>query len=571
MVQRKSMLSRLLFGLFFCLAAVLAMGSKEPLDGVHWDSPIHLYQGKRFAETHFLDHYALHAREVALQVEGNWPKDESFSEAYWRFARLGHIALLGSLVGISGTNVGSIHLVTWVYRILQALGLTFAVILVISLEKLISNTTPKAVIIGSAAFAGFLYLCSDIWRYLYGNLISEIPAMVLWTGAALALTKALQLRSRLLALGSGVLAFLLYAVRMESIVPWGAFVVFLALAMKVSSPRPAWWRELLCSLGTSLILYLGYAWWFYPLADPALFYHYMRNLGGMQEGEPTYKLLVVVGGIPWVGVIVALASLRRSRLVVLPLAWLLLTMLPMMPSILWGLSCQSRMMFLVVPPLLMVSAMGWAVLFDQQAKQRKLQGALLGGLCAVALALAVSWPGTYGLAKDFPGKGFLDGVRSFLVVPSYEKLHYPVLELAQLSQAIYGEGARTVLLWSPEIPQEYLNITRYLGPGYPPDADVVMRGDPTNKAPCDQKEHALVGEPVTYCNQLSEEGLLEYRRSNLRVLLLRPNAEVGETMPYTTVMEWVPLLQTENFQLSTAAYGAASEQRREAASHCRAP
>jgi hypothetical protein len=158
-------------------------------------------------------------------------------------------------------------------------------------------------------------------------------------------------------------------------------------------------------------------------------------------------------------------------------------------------------------------------------------------------------------------------VRSFLMVPSYEKLRYPVLELARLSQAIYDEGARTVLLWSPAIPQEYLNIVRYLGPEYPADADVVMRGDPTNKAPCDQKEPSLAGEPVTYCNQLSEERLLEYRRDNLRVLLLRPFDEVGETMPYTNVTEWIPLLQTENFQLSTVAYGTTFEEQRAEVTH----
>jgi hypothetical protein len=153
MFHNKSGMLRLLIGILFFLSAVLTMGSKDPLDGVHWDSPIYLYQAKRFAETHFLAHLAVHAREVAMQVQGNWPKDEIYSEAYWRFARLGHIALLGSLVRTSGTNVHSLHVVTWVYRMLLALGLTFAVILAIRLEELISGTTPKAVIVGSAAFA----------------------------------------------------------------------------------------------------------------------------------------------------------------------------------------------------------------------------------------------------------------------------------------------------------------------------------------------------------------------------------------------------------------------------------
>jgi hypothetical protein len=56
--------------------------------------------------------------------------------------------------------------------------------------------------------------------------------------------------------------------------------------------------------------------------------------------------------------------------------------------------------------------------------------------------------------------------------------------------------------------------------------------------------------------------VLEFRRKNLRVLLLRPNVEVGEPVPATADMEWVPLLQTENFQLRTLAYGKTSEERR---------
>jgi hypothetical protein len=66
MFHNKANIFNLLLGPLFFLVAILAIGSKSPLDGVHCDSPIYLYQGKCFAETHLLTHYALHAREVAM-------------------------------------------------------------------------------------------------------------------------------------------------------------------------------------------------------------------------------------------------------------------------------------------------------------------------------------------------------------------------------------------------------------------------------------------------------------------------------------------------------------------------
>lgn len=557
--HNKSKIFNILLGLLFFLVAILAMGSKAPLDGVHWDSPIYLYQGKCFAETPFLANYALHARDVAMQVPGNWPEDEFYSEAYWHFARLGHIVILGSLVGIHGTNVRSLDIVTWVYRIFQALALTFTLILVILLAELMSGDIPRAVIVGSATFTGLLYLCSDVWRYLSGNLVSEIPALFLLTGAALMLVKALKFRSHLLAAGSGVAAFLLYVVRMESIVPWLAFLCFLALTLRMTSTGPAWWWGLVISLAASFLLYVGYAWWFYPLADPQLFYQFMKHLGGGQQGEPTYKLVVAVGGSLWIGVIIALVCLRNSMW--LSFAWLLLGVLPLMPSIAWGLYCQTRMMLFIVPPLLLVSTMGWTVLFDRCARRNQPGGAVLGALCAVVLTIAVSWSGGKDSVDTYFDRGFLNGVRSFLMVPSYEKARYPVDELAVLSKAIHTESISTVVSWSLVTPQEYINLIRYFGPSHPPDANVVLLGDPANRRSCDLRVPWFPSEPVSYCNQLSKATLLKFRGDNRRILRLRPSFDVGEAMPSSADMEWVPLLQTAHFQLSTLAYGATSEER----------
>lgn len=63
---------RLYLFLIFFLAAAIGF-AKPPLQGVHWDSPIYLYQSKRFAETPLLDSYRQHAKEIRDHVYGATP------------------------------------------------------------------------------------------------------------------------------------------------------------------------------------------------------------------------------------------------------------------------------------------------------------------------------------------------------------------------------------------------------------------------------------------------------------------------------------------------------------------
>jgi hypothetical protein len=105
-----------------CIVALLLAAQKEPLEGVHWDAPIYLYQAKGFAETHYLINYIRHADEIADQIDGHWPAGESYSESYWRFGRLGHIDILGTIVGFLGSTYQSIVTATWLYNFLFIVG-----------------------------------------------------------------------------------------------------------------------------------------------------------------------------------------------------------------------------------------------------------------------------------------------------------------------------------------------------------------------------------------------------------------------------------------------------------------
>lgn len=108
-----------------CIFALLLAAQNQFLEGMHWHVPIYLYQAKRFAETHYLLNYIHHAKEIAAQVDGHWPADEAYSESYWRFLRLGHLAVLGSIVGLPGLSIQAIITMTWLYTLFLIGGLVF--------------------------------------------------------------------------------------------------------------------------------------------------------------------------------------------------------------------------------------------------------------------------------------------------------------------------------------------------------------------------------------------------------------------------------------------------------------
>ena len=84
------------------LALLLIAAMEGPLEGMHWDVPIYLYQVKRFAEPHFLAN-CIHHAAITAQVQGHLPADQWFSEANWRFVRIGNIAILRDVVSIFGS------------------------------------------------------------------------------------------------------------------------------------------------------------------------------------------------------------------------------------------------------------------------------------------------------------------------------------------------------------------------------------------------------------------------------------------------------------------------------------
>ena len=533
------------------LAAILIGLHKKPLEGVHWDSPIYLGLAKNFAETPLFKSYAKHAHEIAQQLNGNLPDDQSYSAAYWHFIRFGHIALLGSIAAVFGTDVGSILVATWFYRILLALGLILAVLLVISVAEMFGPGRDKTRVASAVILSAALYLASDVWNYMNGNLVSEVPAIFLLCGGAWTLVQALRYHSLTLAFVAGGIAFLLYVVNMEGLWFFLAFTMSLLVLVVTGTRQYLWWPAFIVSGFSALLLYTFYAWWFYPLADPRLliaFAESLTNKPDLPDLVIRYKQLVVAGGFLWIGTLVAMRALRHASIARFAFGWLFLSVCP---RFFFGLSGETRTLTtMLMLPLLLSSTLGWAELMNKPVVRIKDCRGLVIALLLVVGLFCIATPAFYNRLREVPGAWRLCYVRNYLIVPPYQQNTYPLDELSQLSRVIYDKGVPTMLVWSRLITAENMNIIRFLGSSYLRDADLALYGDPTNKNLSCKRKWLVTKEPVVFCNMLTQKRLLESRRNNIRVLLLRSNGDIEDESGFAPEGEEFSVLKTRNFRLS---------------------
>lgn len=524
------------FTILILLAALafLIAAQKEPLKGMHWDVPNYLYQAKRFTETHYLVNYAQHAADVVAQVHGHLPIDESFSEAYWRFVRLGHIAILGGVVGFLGSTFVAVVFATWLYILFLVGGVAFCFSSVLILGLSMERKSPW---FAGAAISTLLFLLSDIYGYLAGNLVSEVLSIFLLGAAVLAILHSIKTGRLSFAILSGLLAFISYTARVESVWTWMTFLLAYIVTQCGGANQTVPWKPLMTTGFTAFAMYVAYALTFYPLADPRHYLEFVLNLTTKSnDGVPGYKLLFVAGGLLWVGTLVCLRWLRQSRLARLGWLWLVLSALPWLPQIILGGPCQTRMMALIIPPLFILSSAGWSLLLEH-GKWQSIKIAIAGSLC---LAL-ISQPAVYAWLHGIPGLWRVQLVHPFLFAPKYERIDYPPTEMAALSHAIYSTNEPTVLMSNWELSQEYLNMIRFFGSSYSKNADLVLVGDPTNKKLCDNKFPTL-GESVLFCQGYSDPAAMSVHLARYRVLFLRPtkvSATPGRTL----------LLETPTFSL----------------------
>lgn len=308
----------------------LVGGLVEPLSSAHWDSPIYLYQAKRFAETDLAKSFATHSRTIAAQVsERSWPESETFPASFWRFMRLGNVAILGSVAGLADDPLTGMRLAGWVYACFLAAAAAMTFLAVRDLGTVFGVPDERAHTSAAAASA-ILYIASPIYWYLSANFLSEIPALFVLAATLLLFLRAALAQSVVLGICAGGLAAALYGVRMDSALTALALMVPLTAALRLKAPRYFSYRVTAATALTALLGFAAYSLYFYPLTDPRLVVALRQVLaeGPRASGVAGYHAVFVAGGLLWIGAAMALVSRRSLTLTALGLVWLVLTLLP---------------------------------------------------------------------------------------------------------------------------------------------------------------------------------------------------------------------------------------------------
>jgi hypothetical protein len=502
-----------------CIFALFLAALKEPLEGMHWDVPIYLYQAKRFAETHYLINYIRHADDIAAQIAGHWPAGESYSESYWRFGRLGHIAILGTIVGFLGSSYQAIVFMTWLYNFLLIGGL---ILIFLSSVHIGSRAEPKYRWFAGSALSMMMFLLSDSYRYLAGNLVSEMPSIFFVSASVFSLLRAFETRWLFFAAMSGFFVFLGYTTRMESIWPWLTFIIaYIATrGAKVHPFLP--WKPISIAGLTAIGCYAVYAIVFSPLAYPwhgLAFINSFKGsgMGGSYSGTPGYKHLFAAGGLLWIGALASLGWLKQSIVLRLGWLWLVASALPSIPAIFLGAFSQTRALSPLILPLFLLSAGGWAMLLRRGLWHTK--SILMIGLGF--LLILVSEPTTYTWLRNLPGGWRLQSIRTYLAAPKYERINYLPQEMLAMSNIVYTSSRPTVLIRTNGVTGEYSNMIRFFGTDYPISADLTMVVDPVNPKKCEDIS-PNPNEPVVFCNGYTDPARMKIDMEHYRLLVLHP-------------------------------------------------
>lgn len=495
--------------LLFAAIAVLAVTAVFSLKGAfqdsHWDAPIYLMRGKHVAETPLLAGFSAHAHEIAdatrrggeARAEGRW--------FFWPFMRLGNAALLGAVSMVFGTTTAGVNAAFLLYTFFMAGAAVMGGLLSVRLIEVFRGPIPAGAVWTGAGISALLYVGSDVYRHLSGNLVAEIPALFFLTGSALTLVLATRSRSIAWAILSGALAFLVYFVKLEAIWVAVTFGLLLVIVLWRYGREAFWLPAFVTTAATALVLYLAYAWWMYPLADPRLVKEFAQALPrGRVNPIPNYKIVAAAGGLLWLGLIPAVRYCWKHPALWLALAWLCLFLVPYAGNLAKNGPAQARMFALIALPLLLASTLGWSAIVHRFQTGRRWLPAL-SMLVATGALLAISHEESYRLARSLPGSWRLQHIREWVSPTRYERIDYPLEDIAAVSQFVHSQPGPRMVLWNWEDGPvaEYIDLIRYLGPPLPPGVDVIVEDlFPSQQRDCDGHDRRLRFESVFFCTAL---------------------------------------------------------------------
>jgi len=517
----------------FCASLIYWLQEPYPLSHVHWDSAVYLLEAKDFAQGELLSRLRERAQHVSDELAGG-----GFPREYWVFTRLGHIVAAGLAVVAFGTDEASVGRIVAVYRLLFAAALIIAAMLPGRLVTSLASAEPRSDVQVGAVISLALYLFSDIASYMSGNLVSEVPALLCVSLAAYSFTVAWQRQSWPLAALSGCLGWLLYVTRTESIWLFVSFVIAFALvALPASRER---WKVIAIAGACAAVFFAGYSLLLFPLTDPRLFV--ISSKTGLKLLGPSTGSIVdqviAANGLLWAGAILAVPTAASSRATRLGLAWLLLALIPVAAAVQMNYGTQTRMFTTLTPPLLVLSALGWANLLVLARRARWAAGVFAFMVIACVGAIAISQERTYSYLRELPGMWRLQSARMLLASKRFERIDYHLPELFQIRRALAAMHAPAVVIASAGMQSaDHIMIVQFV------DAD-----DAAGRRR-DAKERSPALEVQLSSSDAADRGFVAARAADKRMLLL---GTVNESEWFGRLSERAQLrdvVVTPNFRL----------------------
>lgn len=539
--------------------ALLFHSDLDPLEETHWDEPIYVGLSKWAAETDMLSSFHEHANIIKLGPTGE----------HWNFTRIGHILLLGIITKLAGSTEAALSIMQWLYRVFMALGLTLCVVLSSQLAQLFRATKPDTIWWIGYLVAALTYAASDSYRGLQGHMLSEPPAFLALTFFAVILLKALELRSLAISIFSGILLFLIFFIRIDTILPAVVFMTLLLAALVMLRKFDAIPYIITAGL-VSLAFYVVYAWWFSPLVSPRTLANFSSAVKEIFPGVPLRSLfaIVIAGGLLWVGACAAALKWREPQIQFASI-WLGVSLLPMIIDGLNGRSVEVRMAFFIALPLLILSGEGWSWILCNIKKQRK-SAPLIVAIGFIVILVSVPY---WSVRKEirnltidhFPQEThkylFLSAARfgsvspplqdderdskiGLLVRPRNERLTLEYSKAREIGDFLYTPKRSAYLLMSgtdiasgsTHSNERFLNLLRYFGSKYPENADFVLREFPNNSVgksslePCSTRVPSDE-EPVAFCSSLVFSDIEMLREKNIPLYILHVDGNSFPDMP----------------------------------------
>lgn len=456
-----------LVAILFCNLSIAWFGEKYPLSESHWDVPIFLSRAKEFSQGIHVQFYRDYSVEISEALKRGEP-----DTGFWPFARLGTTVLNGSLVSIFGNDERSIYLISWVYRLLFAIGLLFATLSALEILRTFYPSSSLFAINFGVTISLVLYLLSDISAYMSGNIVSEVPAIFFLSTSIWTMIRAWKGQSLFYSCISGILAFSVYSVRMESI--WSCVAFFTAMIWLFSyqpTDKKIWWPGILMVMLGAGVPFLIYSWLFFPLTDPRLFLDFgevQAERHGRLSGDSIHlligfsKQLIVANGLLFFGFILALPLIKANRVFHFGMLWVALLLVPVGFAYAGGYTTQVRMYTTFMPAFILLSSLGWSYLLSSLAQYKSFIKLSVAVFFIVFLVL-LSQSTSYSFLRTLPGMWRLQLIHNYLTLPQYERVDYHLPELFEIRQFLNKIGHPFTLLVSPAMQgADYIMVIQFL-------------------------------------------------------------------------------------------------------------